>query len=201
MHPHNFMHCCHFCGTGIAEYDGAVIPGQAMIVALDRGYSPTLCPNWPTLNQRVRLAQERENPGTPVGDEAVLTYLNGSLRGPDKAWRLCNTCCSTLGPYLPPAPRRNEAEETLKSLQYVLPTNATLLSIFAGYAGLFSVLLLPAPVALVLGILALRQIRSRRKMGQDIGGTGRAVFAIIMGGLFTIQLGLFLVLVVAGAFS
>lgn len=64
----------------------------------------------------------------------------------------------------------------------VLPVNTTPLAIAAGYMGLFSVLCFPAPVALILGILALRQLRRNPKKT----GYGRAVFGIVMGALFTL---------------
>ncbi len=155
------MHHCEFCGTGIAETDGAVIPGPAMTAALDRGYVPTMCPV-------------------------------ESLRNPQKNWRLCNTCFTPLGDYLPPPPRDGNTNEALEGLQYILPTNTTILSILASYAGLFAVLVFPAPIALLLGIIALLDVRKKKRLGQKIGGAGRAIFAIVMGGLFTIPLIMFL---------
>ena len=54
-------------------------------------------------------------------------------------------------------------------------------AIAAGYLGLFAVLALPAPFALAAGILGLREIG--RNPG--LGGRGRAIFGIAMGGLFS----------------
>lgn len=67
-------------------------------------------------------------------------------------------------------------------LHYVIPINTSGLAIAAGYVGLISVLCFPAPVALVLGILALRQLKKNPKLH----GRGRAVFAIVMGVIFTL---------------
>jgi len=64
----------------------------------------------------------------------------------------------------------------------VAPVNTNTTAIVAGYLGLISVLVVPAPFALVLGVLALRQLRRNRK--QD--GYGRAIFAIVMGVVFTL---------------
>lgn len=54
-------------------------------------------------------------------------------------------------------------------------------AIVAGYLGLFSVLLVFAPLALGAGIVALRDIRQHpTKLG-----VGRAWFGIVMGAIFT----------------
>ena len=57
-------------------------------------------------------------------------------------------------------------------------------AIAAGYVGLISVLCFPAPFALLLGILALRQLKKKPKLH----GKGRAIFAIVMGVLFSIPI-------------
>jgi hypothetical protein len=75
-----------------------------------------------------------------------------------------------------------------KLLSYLVPSRATLLSIIAGYTGLFSVLVVPAPFALLFGILALRDIKKRQARGEKMGGKGRAIFAIVIGGLFTLAI-------------
>jgi hypothetical protein len=89
----------------------------------------------------------------------------------------------------------NETEEIVG---YLIPIHATLLSVIAGYSGLFAVLFLPAPIALILGIVALRDINKRQSRGEKTGGKGRAIFAIIMGGLFTFADLLFLTLLIVG---
>jgi hypothetical protein len=84
----------------------------------------------------------------------------------------------------------DEAEE---KLGYLIPINATLLSIIAGYMGIFSILVVPAPIALILGIIALRDIKKRRAQGKKIGGRGRAIFAVVMGILSPIVFVLFII--------
>ena len=79
-------------------------------------------------------------------------------------------------------------------LQYVIPINTSGLAIAAGYVGLISVLCFPAPVALILGILALRQLNKNPKLH----GRGRAIFAIVMGVIFTLPLPVMLYAIVAG---
>jgi len=65
--------------------------------------------------------------------------------------------------------------------RWVLPVGRSGLAIAAGYLGLFSIILLPAPVALLLGVLALRDLRRH----PDRLGRGRAWFGVIMGAAFT----------------
>jgi hypothetical protein len=90
--------------------------------------------------------------------------------------------------------RRRRPPPQDEGLQYVIPVNTNVLAILAGYAGLVSVLCFPAPVALVLGLLALRQLA--RNPGQH--GKGRAVFGIVMGALFSIPLPFFLYAIAVG---
>jgi len=78
--------------------------------------------------------------------------------------------------------RRARADAGDDGLQYVIPINTSGLAIAAGYVGLISVLCFPAPVALILGILALRQLNKNPKLH----GRGRAIFAIVMGVIFTL---------------
>jgi predicted acyltransferase len=68
-------------------------------------------------------------------------------------------------------------------------------AIAAGYLGLISVLLLPAPLAVLCGILAIRDIKKH----PDRHGMGRAIFGLVLGGLGTILLVAMLVgLMIAG---
>ena len=66
-------------------------------------------------------------------------------------------------------------------MRMLLPVGLTGWAIASGYLGLISVLLIPAPFALLTGILAIRTIRRNPKRH----GMGRAIFGIIMGTLFT----------------
>ena len=83
------------------------------------------------------------------------------------------------------------------AMRMLLPVGRSLLAIAAGYAGLFAVLFVPAPIALILGILAVVDIKKH----PDKLGMGRAVFAIIMGVIFSIPLMFWLVLMVIGMLS
>jgi Domain of unknown function (DUF4190) len=69
-------------------------------------------------------------------------------------------------------------------MRMILPIGRSGFAIAAGYLGLFSVLLVPAPLALLFGILAIMDIKKHK----DKHGMGRAVFGIVMGAVFTIVL-------------
>jgi hypothetical protein len=69
-------------------------------------------------------------------------------------------------------------------MRLLLPVGRSGWAIAAGYLGLISVLCIPAPLALLAGILAIRDMRRNPKLH----GMGRAVFGIVMGTLGTIFL-------------
>ena len=80
----------------------------------------------------------------------------------------------------PVAPTRDIGDDP--AVRMLLPVGRSPWAIIAGYAGLFAVLCFPAPIALVLGLIAVRDL----KRHPDRHGMGRAIFAIVMGVLFTI---------------
>jgi hypothetical protein len=69
-------------------------------------------------------------------------------------------------------------------MRMLLPVGRSSWAIAAGYLGLFSFLVLPGPLALGAGILAVRDIRKN----SHLHGMGRAIFGIVMGGLATLGL-------------
>ena len=85
----------------------------------------------------------------------------------------------------PPKPLGDNA-----GVRWALPVGRSGWAIAAGYVGLFAVLLIPAPVALILGIVAIVDIRRHPKRH----GMGRAIFGVAMGALFTLPLLILLVL-------
>ncbi len=80
------------------------------------------------------------------------------------------------------------------AMRMILPIGRSGLAIAAGYAGLFAFCVFPAPIALILSILAIYDL----KRHPDKLGMGRAVFGLIVGALGTIAL---LALIVSGVFS
>lgn len=83
------------------------------------------------------------------------------------------------GPYAPASSLGQNA-----GARWLLPVGRSGWAIAAGYLGLLSVLLVPAPFALLLGILAIRDI----KKNPQRHGMGRAIFGIVMGVIFSIAL-------------
>jgi hypothetical protein len=68
------------------------------------------------------------------------------------------------------------------AIRMLLPVGRSFWAIAAGYAGLFAVLFFPAPIALILGIVAIYDI----KRHPDRHGMGRAIFGLVMGAIFTL---------------
>lgn len=62
-------------------------------------------------------------------------------------------------------------------MRMILPVGRSGWAIAAGYLGLFSLLVLPAPLALATGIVAVFDIRRHPQRH----GMGRAIFGIVMG--------------------
>lgn len=90
-------------------------------------------------------------------------------------------------------PRRHEDLGENAVVRMILPVGRSGWAIAAGYLGLFSVLFVPAPFALLAGMLAVREIRRDPKLH----GMGRAVFGIVMGGVWSVFLAIALAVLVA----
>ncbi len=90
------------------------------------------------------------------------------------------TACNEIIQFVPSAPVAPDYADDA-ALRLVLPVGQSGLAIAAGYVGLFSVLLVPAPFALWLGIAALNDIKKNPKKH----GKGRAIFAIVTGTIFS----------------
>ena len=71
-----------------------------------------------------------------------------------------------------------------RTMRKVIPVGRSGLAIAAGYLALFAMILVPAPLALIVGILAVVDLkRHPEKMGR-----GRAWFGVIMGAIGTLLL-------------
>ncbi len=79
-------------------------------------------------------------------------------------------------------------------MRILLPVGRSGWAIAAGYAGLFALLFFPAPVALILGIVGILDI----KKNPEKHGMGRCIFAVIMGVLFSLPFLLLLIGALAG---
>jgi hypothetical protein len=83
------------------------------------------------------------------------------------------------------------------AMRMILPVGLSGWAIAAGYLGLISVLCIPAPFALIAGILAIREMRRNPKKH----GMGRAIFGIVMGSIGTVGLVIGLISLAAGALA
>ena len=80
--------------------------------------------------------------------------------------------------------KSKNASESDAAMRILLPVNRSGYSIIAGYLGLISILLIPAPFALLFGFLGIRDIKNN----DEKHGMGRAIFGIVMGAIFSILL-------------
>ena len=79
-------------------------------------------------------------------------------------------------------------------MRMILPVGRSGWAIAAGYLGLVSFVVVPAPVALIISIIAILDIKKH----PDRHGMGRAIFGLIMGILGTVALGIALVYAIVG---
>jgi hypothetical protein len=79
-------------------------------------------------------------------------------------------------------------------VRMLLPVGRSGLAIAAGYLGIFSLFPIFGPIAVLVGILAIRDINAH----PDKHGMGRAIFGIVAGGLATL---LMLVVFIAASTS
>jgi hypothetical protein len=87
----------------------------------------------------------------------------------------------------PPLPRQKQLGDDA-GVRLLLPVGRSGWAIAAGYMGLFALLVLPAPIALVLAFLGYRDIKKSSSSPHPKHGMGRVVFAFITGGLGTLFL-------------
>jgi hypothetical protein len=85
---------------------------------------------------------------------------------------------------LPPPPPPPQPSPQGDATKWILPVGRSGWAIAAGYAGLFALLIYPAPLALALSLIAMRHLRRSPKLL----GWGRAVFALVTGLVGTVIL-------------
>jgi len=140
----------------------------------------------------------------PFEDHQILTALREGLYSlEDLAWRDGMDHWQPLRilfpaahlpppfpPQTPPPAARHLGDDA--GIRLLLPVGRSGWAIAAGYLGLFSLVLLPAPIALLVSIIAIRDIRGSKSSDHPKHGMGRAIFGLIMGILGTAVLLLFL---------
>lgn len=118
------------------------------------------------------------------GQSGPCTNCGGQITIPVVAQKSHDTSPHVQNPYATPVISGNDAAVSGKNdpaLRMLIPIDRSGLAIVAGYLGLISVICFPAPIALVVGILAVRDI----KRNPEKHGLGRAWFGIVMGFIFT----------------
>ncbi len=133
--------------------------------------------------------KEREVTFAPCNECGVLTSNDNGV---------CSNCAvDEANPYAAPVavaeivqPDSGEKVKPDLGMRILLPVGRSGYAIAAGYLGLVSVLILPGPLALLFGILAIRDI----KRHSHKTGMGRAIFGVVLGGIATLILGLFVVM-------
>lgn len=89
----------------------------------------------------------------------------------------CGTAVEQNPNAMPPMPL-----EEIPNIKMILPINRTGLAIVAGYMGLFSLLPFVGIVSIIIGVIAIIQLKKHpEKLGR-----GRAWFGIIMGVITTL---------------
>jgi hypothetical protein len=73
-------------------------------------------------------------------------------------------------------------------MRMLMPVGRSGWAIAAGYLGLFSFLIFPAPVSLFISVIAIRDIQKSAGTDSLKHGMGRAIFGLVMGILGTLML-------------
>lgn len=122
------------------------------------------------------MYQERRerSPLAPGSWSGIVYGTKCAARQTDTNPRFCAACGASRIPPHPPLspPALHAPAEQGRALRLLLPLNR---NVFAGHAGLFSILLLPGPIALLLGSFALDQLKKNPRPR----GRGRAWFTVI----------------------
>ncbi len=113
----------------------------------------------------------------PIQDDAIQCRFCGS-------WLDGRAHTASPAPATPPPLPAHKDIGQDAVIRALLPVGRSGWAIAAGYLGLFSLLVIPAPFAIFAGVMAIRAIqRDPRKHGM-----GRAIFGIVFGTIGTIAL-------------
>lgn len=98
-------------------------------------------------------------------------------------------------PVPPPLPQAHSAGGIGDDagIRFLIPVGRSGWAIAAGYLGLFSLVLIPAPISVIVSIIAIRDIRRSKLTAKVKHGMGRAIFGLVMGILGTLALGVIVV--------
>jgi hypothetical protein len=138
-----------------------------------------------TESPRITIKRAGQQFGPYSPDDVLIRYREKRLLATDlacvtgsDAWEPLGLVMKRLGQPLPGGLADEEA------LRYLVPVGRSGFAIAAGYLALFSVLLIPGPLALACGLLGLRSIARR----PELLGRGRAWFGIVAGSVASVLL-------------
>ncbi|MEA3211887.1 MAG: hypothetical protein QOE70_4944 [Chthoniobacter sp.] len=158
-------------------------------------------------SQRIVITRDGQEFGPYSADEvngylAAGRLLPSDLAKPEGAdsWRTLSTLPGVDIPSSPPPLPPNFASAPPAQLlgddpgiRLLLPVGRSGWAIAAGYLGLFSLIVVPAPLALIISVIAIRDIRRSKASPHPKYGMGRAIFGLVMGILGTALIAFFLV--------
>jgi hypothetical protein len=93
----------------------------------------------------------------------------------DERARVCPHCRSNLS--APPPSHSHQRPGDDAAMRMLLPVGRSGWAIAAGYLGLFSALCVPAPIAVIVSLIAIWDLKHHPEQH----GWGRAVFGLVMG--------------------
>ncbi len=105
-------------------------------------------------------------------------------------WQPLHTLLQGNSQAPPPMPARKLGDDL--GMRMLLPVGRSGWAIAAGYLGLFGLLVVPTPLALITGILAVRDIKKSAGTANPKHGMGRAIFGLVVGVLGTVALLIFM---------
>lgn len=107
-------------------------------------------------------------------------------------WRLLGELFPGASPTPVSAMEPPKPVEADAGMRLLIPVGRSGWAIAAGYLGLFSLAVFPAPIAVIVSIIAIADLRRSKREGKKKYGMGRAVFGLVAG-----LLGTFMILYIA----
>ena len=119
------------------------------------------------------------------GTQVTCPGCQGAVEVPQSLPHVAPDRAPVAPPPMPDPPMQSRLADD-GGMRLLLPVGRSGWAIVAGYLGLFSVMLLPAPFAIICSVIALRDLKKRKAAGQPKYGLGRAIFGLVMGVLVTV---------------
>ncbi len=138
----------------------------------------------------IHIARGQQQLGTFEEEQVLASLRAGAFLPGDLAWREGMNSWKTLrelfpgAPMPPPMPAAVYAAPPLgddRTMRMLLPVGRSGWAIAAGYLGLFALIIFPAPLALIVSLIAIWDIRRTRGSAHPKRGLGRAIFGLVVG--------------------